>query len=973
MFKIGRRGNLVLFIIGLAIAFTTNLSAQEQLTDTGKPDKLDKANKPNKPNKPNNENTLIVLMGKNKADIHKHTDLVNKVTAKNDSNFLNQFNNPTSARYLISKRRKLGETDNTIGLSPDEIEEAKIGAPDYSIVHPESAEGLLQRFVVLTYNSENARNHALEQLKSHTDVISVSKPHKLTDSIAATDPEFERQWGISDAPPVPAELNIESAWDATTGHAYIGIADGGIPLDTTGTPSSNLNYGEPTHPDLMDNYRKQFSYDFVGTVDEYPDSHKQGTAIGHGTHVTGIIGASANNGEGGAGICWDCSLAIGKRTDTSASLPSNDNTVPAYEFLTGIGVQAVNSSFGDADAVEGFCSIDPMNYFCVALQFMADRDIINIAASGNHSSGSRIDFPASEPHVISVGAIKRDGSRANYSDYSSLLDLVAPGDEILSSFDVGEIWIDSSQPDFLCADKFDEFGFDSDPIDGYGSCSGTSMAAPHITGVVGLMRSTDPLLNIDDIKDALFSSGPNYPVKSAELGHGVPDAALAVDKVLGTVAGNVITNRLTPLFSFYSYDGGDDSFYTSVPQMAWPAFQGTLLPQPAPLLTYIQYPGLPCSPLLNHCVFEEQTPITYNSAYGSTIPSYTLFSTEPVFCPCPTPKAEVYIFTTKHNPITPLQDLVPLYRLSFRGPNENETNTRNIDHVYLTDQDEIGYFEGKGYQLDGIEGYIFDPSNSGPVGTEKLYRRLNEARGDHAIFPASKLTAMEADDYTVLSNNISYIGHVYLNEDEDGDDLIDGFELSIGTCKDNTDTDNDGISDGDEVLGYPRTDPMSTAIACDSSAISEYAWSDNQTGALYVNKPWDYAGGYKFIPQVDGSIDQLGGYFNGTKVIKLFDSTGMILRETTVTASNDWEYGDITPVPVLANVEYTVAVYLAGSGGSYRNATPATGNYFPKTFDNIEIIRSVWANTSTNANAVPTTAGSNNKMAGQADIRFTPN
>ncbi len=92
----------------------------------------------------------------------------------------------------------------------------------------------------------------------------------------------------------------------------------------------------------------------------------------------------------------------------------------------------------------------------------------------------------------------------------------------------------------------------------------------------------------------------------------------------------------------------------------------------------------------------------------------------------------------------------------------------------------------------------------------------------------------------LISGN-SYIGYVYLNTDADNDHLIDGFERAIGTCLNDNDTDNDGIIDGDEVLGYPRTDPVSTVVSCDNPSVPEYPWQDNATGTLYTNRNWNYA------------------------------------------------------------------------------------------------------------------------------------
>ncbi len=121
---------------------------------------------------------------------------------------------------------------------------------------------------------------------------------------------------------------------------------------------------------------------------------------------------------------------------------------------------------------------------------------------------------------------------------------------------------------------------------------------------------------------------------------------------------------------------------------------------------------------------------------------------------------------------------------------------------------------------------------------------------------------------------------------------------------------------------------------------------------------------YHFTPQVNGTINQLGGYFNGTKVVKLFNKiTGVLLAQTTVSAGNNWAYSSITPVTVQAGVQYTVAVYMAGSGGSYLNVG---SGYFPRTFDNVRIDATTYASTSSNPNISNTIY-----MYGQADIRFT--
>lgn len=153
------------------------------------------------------------------------------------------------------------------------------------------------------------------------------------------------------------------------------------------------------------------------------------------------------------------------------------------------------------------------------------------------------------------------------------------------------------------------------------------------------------------------------------------------------------------------------------------------------------------------------------------------------------------------------------------GANSNGQNSLNVDHAYTTGQAGIEAFEDLDYELEGIEEYIFDDDHPQPVGTEKLYRKWNQSWDDHAIFPESKLGAMAALGYTQNTGS-AWISYVYLSSDADGDGLIDGFERAIDTCLFDSDTDNDGHSDGEEVLEYPRRDPISIVAPCDGTGCS---------------------------------------------------------------------------------------------------------------------------------------------------------
>ena len=151
--------------------------------------------------------------------------------------------------------------------------------------------------------------------------------------------------------------------------------------------------------------------------------------------------------------------------------------------------------------------------------------------------------------------------------------------------------------------------------------------------------------------------------------------------------------------------------------------------------------------------------------------------------------------------------------------------------------------------------------------------------------------------------------------------------------------------------------------------IEQMSWQQIASGNQYTNVNWDYAMGYHFSPMIDGQITALGGFFTGTKTVRLFErATGTLLAETAVSASNTWGYGEITPVSVSAGVEYTVAVYLAGSGGSYRWGAGS----MPQSSGDVQILGTTWTPTGTNPDARPVNNYTYGYMFGQADIAFVP-
>jgi len=784
---------------------------------------------------------------------------------------------------------------------------------------PESPDALLLRYLVLTYPIEvdleivkkKLRQnpvvlHVEENSRGHLSVIPNDPLFSSTDDLGNARPPNQYQWGSY-------SLKLPAAWDYNKGHAYVGVVDGGV--DTTHPDLQPFNAGNA--PGTYGNYRSQFSYDYVyQDVDPDEGYHgvneatKTATLAGHGTHVAGIIGATTDNrwtnlttnpptenpNSGVAGTCWNCSLLIMRVLDLSASAP--DYGVQRLLIGRGIngainrGAQVINLSLGFRPNQAPDCSAEAPEFLCTVLAKAHAYDVAISAASGNDHS-SAIDFPANYPGVIAVGGIDAAGNFWNDCpgfECGSNFDpqqIVAPAKQILSTFYRGIFYIGSGS---TCPGGAT-----------FGLCTGTSMSSPFIAGSAGVLRSVNPLLSTDNTKDLLLKHATASELPNWDFGNGrgKPDVSAAVGDALGKVGGVVLPNRLTPLFSLYSGTAGD-SYYTTVPQMAAAAIMNS----------------------------------SYTSI-GPAVPGYSGFPgvSACTVSPCVTgPGASVYIFTGDRSPFSGAPPLVPLYRLSFEGPNSVTSNPNNRDTTYTTEPAGVTAFTNVnvGYKLDGIEGYIYkrctpEPSCI-PAGAVRLYRLYNYSLDDYAIFPESELAAMQAAGYVSTPGANDWIGYVYPNVDSDGDNVIDGFERLMGTDPLRSDSDCDGLSDGTEILNYPYSDPLSSPSSCvpptanftvtctdlscsfnassstDNVGIVSYAWAfgDSTTGSG-VTPSHAYAG--------------RGSY---TVTLVVTDTHGLTSSQTktiSVSRSKDAQVlSQSVPAVMVAGQSYTVSMTLKNVG-----------------------------------------------------------
>jgi subtilisin family serine protease len=277
---------------------------------------------------------------------------------------------------------------------------------------------------------------------------------------------FRNQWALHNtgtyASGTPgADIDAPEAWTITTGSSNIIIAvlDTGIDYNHNDL-AGNIwtNPGETSCTDGTDNDGNGYVDDCIGW--NFANNNKDPMDDnGHGTHAAGIIGAVGNNGNGIAGVMWNVRLMPVKVLDANGAGTDAEITA-GIQYAVANGAKIINASLGGtAFSYSVYVAIATAN---------AQR-VLFVAAAGNNGNNNDLTpfYPASYdlPNIVSVAATDQDDRRVPFSNYGEVsVDVAAPGVYVLSTI-----------PQGLYMDK--DFNM------------GTSMAAPHVAGLAGLLFS----------------------------------------------------------------------------------------------------------------------------------------------------------------------------------------------------------------------------------------------------------------------------------------------------------------------------------------------------------------------------------------------------------------------------------------------------------------------------------------------------
>lgn len=355
---------------------------------------------------------------------------------------------------------------------------------------------------------------AIKSLRKDPRVRYAEPNYKVSTLVTPNDDAYPLQWHY----PL---IGLPDAWETTTGDPTVVVA-----VVDTGILSG--------HPDLAGQLVN--GYDFVRDpqsaqdgdgIDANPEDPASGfggsSQSFHGTHVSGTVAARGNNragvagsafgsrimpvralGAGGAGTSYDVDQAV----RFAAGLPNDSGTRPQNR------ADIINLSLGGAP-------------FSQASQNLYNQvraaGVMVVAAAGNQAS-SAPTYPAAYQGVISVSAVDVQRRLTSYSNTGSTIDVAAPGGD--NSVDING----DGYPDGVLSTSGSISG--NGVNFAYSFLNGTSMAAPHVAGVLALMKSVNPQLTPADI-DALLNSGRlsddlGPPGRDNQFGHGIINAQRSV-------------------------------------------------------------------------------------------------------------------------------------------------------------------------------------------------------------------------------------------------------------------------------------------------------------------------------------------------------------------------------------------------------------------------------------------------------------
>lgn len=330
-------------------------------------------------------------------------------------------------------------------------------------------------------------------------------------------------------------INLPAAWDITTGspNVVVAVIDTGVLLNHVDLAGRTV----PGYDFISDPFNANDGNGRDNNASDPGDWLTWDEAIfgpcptgspsnssWHGTHVAGTIAANTNNGTGVAGINWQAKIlpvrVLGKCGGYTSDIADS------IRWSAGLAVAGVPNNQNPAKVInmslggQGSCGSTYQN----AINAAVNAGSVVVVAAGNSNANAGNFTPANCNHVVTVAATDRTGDRAAYSNYGNVVEIAAPGGE---TNPVGPNGVLSTL----------NTGTTAPAQDAYVYYQGTSMATPHVAGVISLLFSVNPNLSPAQVTTLLQTTALGFPNGSgcttATCGAGIVDAAAAVRAAQG--------------------------------------------------------------------------------------------------------------------------------------------------------------------------------------------------------------------------------------------------------------------------------------------------------------------------------------------------------------------------------------------------------------------------------------------------------